>query len=215
MSGDSFFQNLLTLDTVLQASRYNDNLHRQEREFCTDLARYMEPFLSKFRLYFNVRERLRGWSQWPSSRRTRILTDTATLEPRIRNRRNVRSGPIPFRQFNHMVSDMMDDFLGQIRSRMTDNSESKRSDRTAEDSRAVLRHVIFRVAEHTDQDQKCCGICRDDFVDGEQVVCTSCCGTKFLHLNCAVQCLRQSDRCPFCRAGRVSFAREPAAATNE
>lgn len=61
-----------------------------------------------------------------------------------------------------------------------------------------------RSSEHT-HDSRQCGICTVEFEDGEAVVKTTCCTDKFMHANCAVNCLRNSSRCPFCRHSSISF----------
>lgn len=55
-----------------------------------------------------------------------------------------------------------------------------------------------------------CMICFEDLPVGCHHVLTSCCSTtespKRLHYKCAVHCLRQDDRCPFCKSTRIAFA---------
>lgn len=71
---------------------------------------------------------------------------------------------------------------------------------------AVLEHLTFRPSEDMDLDAKQCGICRDEFTEGQNIVKTSCCNTKFMHLNCSVQCLRHSQLCPFCRGAEIGYS---------
>jgi hypothetical protein len=81
----------------------------------------------------------------------------------------------------------------------------------AEQKIAYLKNLIFKMNERQDHDEKTCGICHDEFKEEEHIINTTCCGTKFMHIHCGIQCLRRSDVCPFCRGANISFSR----ATNE
>ena len=70
---------------------------------------------------------------------------------------------------------------------------------------AFLKFVIFEEKEDMDQDQKICGICYENFKNKEHITQTSCCGTKFMHLQCSVNVLRGSKQCPFCKYGEIQF----------
>ncbi len=73
---------------------------------------------------------------------------------------------------------------------------------TVEVKTAILEQKFFTGVEEPEKE---CGICRADFTPGELVMKTTCCGTKLLHPRCTVQCLRNSELCPFCRAAKISF----------
>ena len=67
---------------------------------------------------------------------------------------------------------------------------------------AVLEHQQF---DTNTSEEKECNICRVEFLHAEHIMRTTCCGTKYMHINCAVNCLRQSEMCPFCRGSKISF----------
>lgn len=64
---------------------------------------------------------------------------------------------------------------------------------------------FFRASDEHTHDSRQCGICTVEFENGDAVVKTTCCTDKYMHANCAVNCLRNSSRCPFCRHSSISF----------
>lgn len=66
--------------------------------------------------------------------------------------------------------------------------------------------AYLRVHQHsTDDAETECSICRANLDTGTVVAITTCCAAHVMHANCAIQCLRRDDRCPFCRSRRISF----------
>lgn len=82
--------------------------------------------------------------------------------------------------------------------------EEKKSREGDQGQTAYLKTLIFSEnSQHPDS--KTCGICYGDFRAAQHIVQTTCCGTKFMHLNCSLQCLRRSEICPFCKSCKIGF----------
>jgi hypothetical protein len=132
-----------------------------------------------------------------------LVSDSSRLSPsQVPEALGSRAVPVRRRvQTTTMISDRdWRHLLSSFREPPTVSGRSRTENPT-------LQFVTFAGASSaTDEDQKSCGICREDFVSGAHICKTSCCINKFMHLNCAVQCLRMTDACPFCRTPHLSFA---------
>jgi len=64
---------------------------------------------------------------------------------------------------------------------------------------------VFHLNNLETQDREC-GICKTEFNELQNIAKTTCCGTKVFCIKCAVQCLRSSDVCPFCRSAKIGFS---------
>jgi hypothetical protein len=101
----------------------------------------------------------------------------------------------------------LSDLISPIRmfSRETLNhSNNNNSNNHIESKMAYLKTLTFSDSNE-DPDSKMCGICYVDFTEAQHIVQTTCCGTKFMHLNCGIQCLRRSEICPFCKSCKIGF----------
>lgn len=83
-----------------------------------------------------------------------------------------------------------------------------------EQKTAYLKTLVFKKNEDStqpnqDADAAICGICHGEFKEEEHIVNTTCCGTKFMHINCSIHCLRHSETCPFCRSAKIAFFDRP------
>jgi len=197
--GDNLFHNLITLDNVLQDAQNRRSLRRRERQLCTDLSQHLEPFISKIRFYMRLRHTIdrSGSRQGP--------VEAVRAEP-IRPPEPVgHEQRVPFRQYNNMVSNMMQNIMGGMLNVAPADRRAVIYLSDQKQQAATLENIIFRPNDELDIDEKQCGICREEFTDGENIVKTTCCGTKLMHVNCAIHCLRRSDMCPFCRAARIRY----------
>jgi len=165
--------------TLKNMSNHDDRFLDTPENLLRNVKSYLRPFLQRIRQ--------------PSS----LTTPSIVRMDRQHNRLSIEA---VFRQiFQHMNNTHTSQGLNFLPA-------------STELKSASLRNCVFRANgefpphEPPDHDQSHCGICYEEFRENENIINTTCCHTKFLHILCGVQCLRRSDVCPFCRSAKISFS---------
>lgn len=183
MARQDISSTLLSLEEELHRELVSRHLVRNDHNILAALNRYLQPFLQKIkanRLQRRIRER-GDFDRMP-----------VEIQQNIQINPSFQRAPVDFSPFLH----------GIFASLQTHQQSESKTNTPNSMPVAHLQHLSFHAGEHTESE---CGICRVDFSSGENIVKTSCCGTKFMHINCAIQCLRRSEECPFCRSRRIGF----------
>jgi len=183
MSG--LVQSILALDAMVRDETVLRTLRPRERQICRQLQQSLHIFTSKVRAYQQIRHGPRAPAPTPTvTRATRVnLLDIGTV-------------------IDTMVNHVMG-FMGHI---VHEPIPQPLPDPVPDQKVSILEYVVFQENQtQGNDDAKQCNICREDFAENEHITKTSCCRTKFMHINCAIQCLRRSDRCPFCQASHIAF----------
>jgi hypothetical protein len=200
MARQDISSTLLALEDELNAELVSRHIIRDDHNILSSLRQYLQPFVRKIkanRLQRRIRER-GDFDRMPIEIQQNIEINPprprqgiANFE-RGQNLPNFERPPQPRVDF----SPFLHGIFASLNTHQIRQPESKQSLPVAH-----LEHLTFS-SNSTETE---CGICRVDFVNNENIVKTSCCGTKFMHINCALQCLRRSEECPFCRSQRIGF----------
>lgn len=215
MARQDISSTILALEEELNRELISRQIIRDDHNILSSLRQYLQPFVRKIkanRLQRRIRER-GDFDRMPveiqqnieiNPPRQRQFNINRVLAPQsqdfvpapqsqdfvqVPNFERAAQPRVDFSPFLHGI-------FASLNTHQVRQPESKQSLPVAH-----LEHLTFS----SNSGETECGICRVDFVNNENIVKTSCCGTKFMHINCALQCLRRSEECPFCRSQRIGF----------
>jgi len=185
MARQDISSTLLALEEELNRELISRHIVRDEHNILSSLNQYLQPFVRKIkanRLQRRIRER-GDFDRMPIE----IQQNYEINPPRAQQPQQPRH--VDFSPLLHNIFASFN--TGQQQPESKNNL-----------SVAHLEHLTFVTGGNVESE---CGICRVEFANNENIVKTSCCGTKYMHINCALQCLRRSEECPFCRSRRIGF----------
>jgi len=209
MARQDISSTILALEEELNRELISRQIIRDDHNILSSLRQYLQPFVRKIkanRLQRRIRER-GDFDRMPVEIQQNIEINPPVprqsladidRQQRLENI-NRRQGLQDFARAAQPrvdFSPFLHGIFASLNTHQVRQPESKQSLPVAH-----LEHLTFS----SNSGETECGICRVDFVNNENIVKTSCCGTKFMHINCALQCLRRSEECPFCRSQRIGF----------